>query len=145
MLYDSYIVHHYSTNTKFGRNFRNFTTIIPQYLTKSAIFPAICGILPRNFFRDISEMSPQVSGGTDIKRTVSGKYTTLSHELMGGYVVVQFQHHVLLHSHGLRGFRMKFNPIFCCKKLFEYPENWPQRTTRFVSSAKVSNQIHVES
>ena len=45
---------------------RNFTTIIPQYLTKSAIFPAICGILPRNFCRDISEMSPQVSGGTDL-------------------------------------------------------------------------------
>ena len=38
----------------------------PQYLTKSAIFPAICGILPRNFFRDISEMSPQVSGRTEL-------------------------------------------------------------------------------
>ena len=57
------IVHHYGTSTKIGRN---FTTIVPQYLTKSAIFPAICGILPRNFFRDISEMSPQVSGRTEL-------------------------------------------------------------------------------
>ena len=58
-----YIAPHYSssTSTKIGRNFR---TIIPQYLTISAIFPAICGFLSRNFFRDISEMSPQVSGGT---------------------------------------------------------------------------------
>ena len=57
--------------------------------------PTNRGILPRNFFRDISEMSPQVSGGTalctsylslvQLKRAISCKNTTLSYKLMNPY------------------------------------------------------------
>ena len=75
-------LHVYSTSTKIGRNFRNFTTIIPQYLTKSAIFPAICGILPRNFFRDISEMSPQVSGGTAYINMLMMAFTSYQYHII---------------------------------------------------------------